>query len=137
MEEKEWVVVQMEEKVEELEFGKRATMEKRGMEGKKWNNPRSRTPRAVKFPGTPAWEPAGAGCEAGRAPEHAGLGTGRGRAGGRVSTRASRPGSRPGTGRRPGQHPSEPAWEPAWAGSEAGPTQEGTVFSAFIHLCLF
>ena len=35
MEGKEWVVVQTEGKVEELEFGRRATMEERGMEGKK------------------------------------------------------------------------------------------------------
>ena len=120
MEGKELVVVHMEGRVEELEFGKRATMEERGMEGKKWNNPRSRSTRAVKFPGAPAWEPAGAGREAGRGPEPAGLGTGQGRAGGRVRSRASRPGSRPGPGVRPGQAPSEPAWEPAWAGSEAG-----------------
>ena len=35
MEEKEWVVVHMEGKVEELEFEKKAAMEERGMEGKK------------------------------------------------------------------------------------------------------
>ena len=35
MEGKELVVVHMEGRVEELEFGKRATMEKEGMEGKK------------------------------------------------------------------------------------------------------
>ena len=35
MEEKEWVVVHMEGKVEELEFGKKAAMEERGVEEKK------------------------------------------------------------------------------------------------------
>ena len=44
MEGKEFVVVETEGKVEELEFRRRATMEERGMEGKKWDNPRSKSP---------------------------------------------------------------------------------------------
>ena len=44
MEGKEFVVVESEGKVEELEFGRRATMEREGMEGKKWENPRSKSP---------------------------------------------------------------------------------------------
>ena len=43
MEGKEFVVVESEGKVEELEFGRRATIEKVGMEGKKWDNPRSKS----------------------------------------------------------------------------------------------
>ena len=44
MEGKEFVVVETEGKVEELEFGRRVTMEERDMEGRKWENPRSKSP---------------------------------------------------------------------------------------------
>ena len=128
MEGKEFVVVETEGKVEELEFGRRTTMGNRGMEGKKKQSRSKSAPCEFKFPGAPAWEPAGAGREAGRAPEPTGLGTGQGRAGGRGSTRADRPVCRPGPGVRPEGHPSQPAW----AGSEAGP-RPGTPSFLCLH----
>ena len=122
MEGKGIFVVEMERKVEELGFRRRATMEDEGMEGKKWDNPRSKIPymqlrsqarrpgnrprpvwRPGQLPSEPAWEPAEAGLEAGVVPERAGLRAGRGQAGGRGTSRASRPGSRPGPGQRPAQ----------------------------------
>ena len=51
---------------------------------KKGNSLGSNSPRALKFPGMPAWKPVRAGREAGLAPEPAGLGAGQGRAGGRA-----------------------------------------------------
>ena len=67
--------------------------------------------------GSPAWEPAQAGRQAGAPPERTGLGAGPGRqAGRRTKERAG----------QAGVHPGGPAWEPAQAGRKAGGPSEKT-----------